>query len=70
MEMTANFGQDYVELPCYNIISNCAICGGFQPYKCKLCFDGYYLVDINTNIDHENLNKLSDDIKPNTGKIV
>ena len=36
-------GDTYAELPCYRKILNCAICGGLEHSKCKMCFDGYAL---------------------------
>jgi hypothetical protein len=46
MEIGSNFGEKYIEKPCYGIIANCAICGGWNPYICKMCFDGYSMVNV------------------------
>ena len=33
----------YIELPCFNKVKNCALCGGINPSKCKICLDQYVL---------------------------
>ena len=38
--------SQYVELPCYSAILNCAVCGGFNVNKCKLCLDNFNLVNM------------------------
>ena len=38
--------NSYRELPCYSKIINCALCGGVDPSKCKMCMDGFTLVNV------------------------
>jgi hypothetical protein len=38
--------NSYIELPCYSKIINCAMCGGANSNKCKICMDGFALVNV------------------------
>jgi hypothetical protein len=46
IDTNTDFFNSYTEQPCYFKIINCAICGGVDPNKCKLCMDGFTLHNV------------------------
>ena len=54
VEQDPNIDTRYEQHPCYHRIDNCAICGGLNSSDCKMCFDGYVLVEL---LDDQGLGK-------------
>ena len=42
LQMTPKY---FVESVCYEKVKNCALCGGFDSSKCKMCIDNHMLVN-------------------------